>query len=198
MCAERSRLEADALMEMAVAIAAGRPLRTVLHRLLDLVVELTRAGRGAVISIDPDGCVRDLILSGASGPDPRPGPAFAAAGVVKALLADTTSTRLQGLALPSSSLGFPAHEPPVNSLVGGQIRVLDHCYGCIYTADKRGDPCFTHDDERLVVALAAQAGTAVALRPNCGGAAGHGRLARGLHDDVVQTLFGIGMGIEAA
>jgi len=148
-------------MEMATAIASERPLVTVLRRLLELVVELTHAGRGAMISLDPEGRVRQTTLSGTSGRRTRRGLPSATAEVVTALLGGTRSTRLQGLALPSSSLGFPVHEPPVTSLVGVQIRVRDHCYGCIYAVDRRGDPRFTEEDERLVVALAAQAGMAL-------------------------------------
>jgi hypothetical protein len=161
MCGEQSRHERDALMEMATAIASERPLPTVLRRLLVLVVELTHAGRGALISMDPDGRVRQMVLSGPSGRRPRRGPSTATAGVVTGLLGETTSTRMRDVTLTSSSLGFPAHELPVTSLVGGQIRVRDHCYGCIYAADKRDGTCFTDEDERLVVALAAQAGMAL-------------------------------------
>jgi len=202
-------------MEMAVTIASGRPLVTALHRLLDLAVGLTHASRGAMISTDRDGHVCDMILSGAPGRPPEPGLSSVTAEVVSALLCDTRSTRLHGISLPSSSLGFPADHPPVTSLVGGQIRILDRCYGCIYAADKRGDPRFTGDDERLIEALAAQAGMCrlvenhhvpaapvidhVALRSIDGGpAATRSRLALQLHDDVVQTLFGIGMEIQAA
>src|SRR5215472_14520841 len=135
MKGERSRLEADALMEMALAVASGRPLATILHRLLDLAVELTRASRGAMISIDAGGRVRDVILSGLDGRLPS----AATSEVVRALLHDTRSIRLQGLTLPPGSLCFPADDPPVTSLVGSQIRVLERCYGCAYVADKRGD-----------------------------------------------------------
>jgi GAF domain-containing protein len=158
MNGERSRLEADALMEIALTIASERPLVAVLHRLLDLVVGLTGASRGAVISIDADGSVRDLILS---GPDGRL-PSSTTAEVVRALLHDTRSSRLHGLELPSASLGFPVDDPPVTSLIGSQIRALNRCYGCTYLADKRGESCFTDEDERLVAAMAAQAGIALA------------------------------------
>lgn len=158
MNGDRSRLEADALMEMALAIASERPLMAVLHRLLDLAVELTGASRGAMISIDADGSVRDVVLS---GPDERR-PSSVTAEIVWALLRDTRSSRLQGLELASGSLGFPADDPPVTSLIGSQIRALDRCYGCTYVADKRGEACFTDEDERLVAAMAAQAGIALA------------------------------------
>jgi signal transduction histidine kinase len=215
MNGERSRLEADALMEMAVAIASGRPLLAASHRLLDLAVDLTHASRGAMISTDRDGHVCDVILSGAPGRSPEPGLPSVTAEIISGLLCDTRSTRLHGISLPSSSLGFPADHQPVTSLVGSQIRVLDRCYGCIYAADERGDQRFTGDDERLIEALAAQAGMCrlvenlrepaalmidrVALRSIDGGpAATRSRLALQLHDDVVQTLFGIGMEIQAA
>jgi hypothetical protein len=102
--------------------------------------------------------VRDVILS---GPDGRL-PSSATAEVVRALLHDTRSSRLQGVELPSGSLGFPVDDPPVTSLTGSQIRALNRCYGCTYLADKRGGPCFTDEDGRLVAAMAAQAGIALA------------------------------------
>jgi hypothetical protein len=122
MGGKRGRHETDALTEVAGAVAGEPSPLALLHRLFDLVVDLTRASRGAMISTGPDGRARDMILLGTSGRRRRWEPASVTAEVVGALLGDMKSTRLQGLAIPSTSLGFPAHQPPVTSLVGGQVR----------------------------------------------------------------------------
>jgi len=76
-------------------------------------------------------------------------------------------------------------------------------FGNIYLTEKQGAPEFTEDDERSVEVLAAQAGVAIenatarrelerlALMED------RERIAKELHDGAIQSLFAVGMGLQA-
>lgn len=153
----------DVLMEAAIALASDRPLLVTLRRLVDLTVGRTEAARGAMITVDRDG---GLLACVASGPSERRQrlwrPPLTAGGVLDALLQNPTPRRLHRVAIHPASLGFPSNHPTVGSLLGSQVRALGQCYGCIYLVDKAGQRDFTDDDERVLVAVAAQAGVALA------------------------------------
>jgi signal transduction histidine kinase len=68
--------------------------------------------------------------------------------------------RLDDLTQHPAFGGFPANHPPMGSFLGASVRVGPHVYGQLYLSEKEGG--FTHEDEQLVVALAAAAGVAVA------------------------------------
>src|SRR5205807_1519047 len=85
--------------------AADRSPAAVLRRLVDLAVDLTGAGRGAMLAVDPDRGVRELVVGGIPGrrrAPPRPPPA--GAGVVEALLRQPGPLRLQGARLPAAAM----------------------------------------------------------------------------------------------
>jgi len=160
MDGERRRHETDGLIQAALAVASESEPASVLRRLLDLLVDLTEASGGAIISLDPDGRVCDFVAS-----DPSwlaSWPAAPADGILGDLLRDQRPVRLHGVALQPDALGFAAHQPPIGSLLGGRISAMGRSYGCVYLVDKRGHHDFTEDDEMLLVAMAAQAGVALA------------------------------------
>jgi PAS domain S-box-containing protein len=57
-------------------------------------------------------------------------------------------------------LGLPAHHPPVHSFLGVPLQVGDHLFGWIYVAQKLCGVAFDDEDERVLMALAAQVGLA--------------------------------------
>ena len=57
-------------------------------------------------------------------------------------------------------LGLPAYHPPVHSFLGVPLQVGDHLYGWIYVAQELCGREFGDEDERVLMALAAQTGLA--------------------------------------
>ena len=124
-------------------------------------------------------------------------------GVLGLLVAEPEPLRLAHLSSHEESFGFPAGHPPMTSFLGVPIKVGDEVFGNLYLTDKVGWNEFTAVDESLVKSLAIAAGIAI------GNARLHRlvqeravfddreRVARDLHDMVIQTLYGAGLSLHA-
>ena len=92
----------------------------------------------------------------------------------------------------------------MHSFIGAPIRVRGTVFGNLYLTEKRGGGPFTERDEASVVALAAVAGSAIAnvklaLRSReLSLVRERDRIARDLHDTVIQNLYATGLGLQAA
>jgi signal transduction histidine kinase len=90
----------------------------------------------------------------------------------------------------------------MRSFLGAPVHVRDVIFGNLYLTEKRGAAEFTDEDERLAVALAAAAGVTIenaVLAHRLEELAvleDRERIARDLHDKVIQRLFATGMGLQ--
>jgi signal transduction histidine kinase len=90
----------------------------------------------------------------------------------------------------------------MTSFLGAPIVVRGEVFGDIYLTEKRGAPEFEERDERDVSVLAAQAGVAIEnarLYDEVHRLAvleDRERIAKELHDGVIQALFAVGMGLQ--
>ena len=118
------------------------------------------------------------------------------------LITDPQPLRLASLGSHPESHEFPEGHPPMTSFLGVPIKVRDEVYGNLYLTDKLGWSEFTADDEALVGALAVAAGIAIQnarLHSRAREVAVYedrDRLARDLHDTVIQRLFAIGLSLQ--
>jgi signal transduction histidine kinase len=92
----------------------------------------------------------------------------------------------------------------MKSFLGVPVRVRDQVFGNLYLTDKTTGEVFTDIDEELVIGLAAAAGVAIenarlhlrvrelALLED------RERIARDLHDTVIQRLFATGLRLQGA
>lgn len=91
----------------------------------------------------------------------------------------------------------------MTSFLGVPIRLRGVVYGNLYLTDKANGEVFTDVDQELVVGLAAAAGVAIenARLHEQSRTAGlldeRERIARDLHDDVIQRLFATGLSLQA-
>ena len=91
----------------------------------------------------------------------------------------------------------------MTSFLGVPIKVRNEVYGNLYLADKVGSPEFSTDDVALAEALALAAGIAIEnerLHQQVQRVAiyeDRDRLARDLHDTVIQRLFGVGLTLQS-
>src|SRR5215218_10163943 len=123
-------------------------------------------------------------------------------GILGLLIVDPKPIRLPDLHEHPDSYGFPPRHPPMKSFLGVPIRVRNQVFGNLYLTDKTTAEVFTDIDEELVVGLAAAAGVAIenarlhervqryALVED------RERIARDLHDTVVQRLFATGLSLQ--
>ena len=125
-------------------------------------------------------------------------------GILGLLIREPRAIRLPDLAEHPDSYGFPPHHPPMKSFLGVPVRVRDQVFGNLYLTDKTTAEVFTDIDEELVIGLAAAAGVAIenarlhlrvrelALLED------RERIARDLHDTVIQRLFATGLRLQGA
>ncbi len=123
-------------------------------------------------------------------------------GVLGVLIDDPRPMRTRNIGEHPASVGFPPGHPPMSSFLGAPIKVRDQVYGNLYLTDKIGADEFTPDDEAVIEALAVAAGIAVEnarLHGRAGELAVYeerDRMARDLHDGVIQRLFAIGLSLQ--
>ena len=125
-------------------------------------------------------------------------------GILGLLIVQPEPIRLADLGDHPQSFGFPAGHPPMGSFLGVPVLVRGQAYGNLYLTEKRGAPEFTEVDEELAVGLAAAAGVAIenarllARARELDIAQERERIARDLHDTVIQRLFATGLSLQSA
>src|SRR5215217_1092454 len=124
-------------------------------------------------------------------------------GILGLLIVDAEPLRLPDLTEHPESYGFPPNHPPMRSFLGVPILVRDEVFGNLYLTDKTTAEVFTDVDEELVVGLAGAAGVAIenarlARRVHeLAVVEDRERIARDLHDTVIQRLFATGMSLQS-
>jgi len=193
------------LLEATLLLEADLELPTLLRHLIDEARSLTGARYGAIgVLNDERTALHEFITVGLeSEEEEKIGTRPTGKGVLGVLITDPRPLRLASLASHSESYGFPANHPPMTSFLGVPIKVRDEVYGNLYLTDKVGWSEFTSDDESLVGALALAAGIAVEnarLHQKEQAVAVYedrDRLARDLHDTVIQRLFAVGLSLQS-
>jgi signal transduction histidine kinase len=123
-------------------------------------------------------------------------------GILGLLILDAKPLRLPDLREHPASYGFPPHHPPMRSFLGVPLRVRDEVFGNLYLTDKTTAEVFTDVDEELVVGLAAAAGVAIenarllARVQELALMEDRERIARDLHDTIVQRLFATALSLQ--
>jgi signal transduction histidine kinase len=176
-----------------------------LHHLIDEARSMTNARYGALGVLGEDGSTLSEFLTVGLEPEEieRIGALPTGKGVLGTLISSPQPLRLPRLEAHADSYGFPPDHPPMHSFLGVPIKVRDEVYGNLYLTDKIGWSEFTSDDEALIGALAVTAGIAIEnarLHARVQESVVYeerDRLARDLHDTVIQRLFAIGLALQS-
>ncbi|HVX18796.1 MAG TPA: GAF domain-containing protein [Acidimicrobiales bacterium] len=190
----------------AIVATAELDLTVVLHRITEVAVELVDARYGALGVLSPDHTqLSDFITVGMTDEEVKAiGEYPTGRGLLGLLIVDPKPIRLPDMAEHPDSSGFPPNHPPMRSFLGVPVFVRDEVYGNLYLTEKRDGGGFTDIDEELVVALAGAAGVAIenarlhARVREIDLLEDRERIARDLHDTVIQRLFTIGLGLQGA
>lgn len=158
-------LTGDALTDLLgamLAVAGHLELPAVLDRFVQVSAELTRARFGAINVLDGAGTSTTFVYTGVPTAVARAmrHPPHAQ-GVLGQIPVDGV-LRLDDLTQHPAFAGWPEHHPPMGSFLGASVKVGEHVFGQLYLSEKAGTGTFTARDERIVLALAAAAGVAVA------------------------------------
>jgi signal transduction histidine kinase len=189
------------LIEAAALVARQAELTDVLRTTVRTAMSLTDAEHGALGVFGPHGLLSDFIYEGIDrataeliGHPPSGGGLL---GSIKEPI------RLDDIATHPAARGFPPHHPPMTSFLGVPVRLADQRFGSLYLADKTAGP-FTEEDQLLVTSLAVIAGSAIS-RARLEQRLEHAlivedreRIARDMHDGVIQDLFAVGLALQTA
>jgi signal transduction histidine kinase len=192
------------LLEANLLIAGDVALGDILRHIASEACSMTGARYGALGVLDERReTIEQFITVGLTPEEERRiGPRPTGKGVLGVLIIDPQPLRIADLSSHPDAAGFPVGHPPMTSFLGVPIRVRDQVYGNLYLTEKVGWSEFTKDDEALVQALALTAGIAIEnaqLHRKAEAAAvsaDRDRVARDLHDSVIQRLFAIGLSLQ--
>ena len=192
------------LVQAILILDAELNLPLVLRRIIEEASDLVDARYGALGVLTEDGRELEQFLTvGLSHEEERAiGARPTGRGVLGTLIGEDKPIRLANVAQSPDSFGFPAHHPAMSSFLGVPVRVHGEVYGILYLTTKKTAPEFSEDDEELVHALAMAAGTAIenarlhGLVRDRALTEDRDRIARDLHDSVIQRLFAIGLSLQ--
>ncbi|MEO8697934.1 MAG: GAF domain-containing protein [Acidimicrobiales bacterium] len=194
------------LLDAVLVVGSELDLATALRGIIEAAADLVDARYGALGVLDETGnALAEFITVGLSEEQCHAiGSLPKGHGILGLLIADPVPLRLPDLREHPDSFGFPPNHPPMTSFLGVPIRVRDQVFGNLYLCDKVDDDGFTDIDEEMTVALAAAAGVAIEnarLHSRVADIAlfeDRERIARELHDNVIQRLFATGLGLQSA
>ncbi len=192
------------VLEATLLLEADLGLPSLLRHIVEEARSMTNARYGALGVLDEAGtALSDFITVGLDPEEERAiGTLPTGRGVLGLLISDPKPRRIAELGSDPESYGFPPNHPPMTSFLGVPVKVRGDVYGNLYLTDKIGWTEFTQDDEALMVALALSAGIAIEnarLHKRVQEVAVYeerDRLARDLHDTVIQRLFAVGLSLQ--
>ena len=192
------------VLDATLLIEADLELPALLRHVIDEARSMTGARYGAIGVLNDDRTALAEFLTVGLEPEDEAviGARPTGKGVLGLLITDPEPLRLPCIGDHRESFGFPEGHPPMSSFLGVAIRARGEVYGNLYLTDKAGWSEFTADDEALVEALALAAGIAIENArlhqrvQDVAVAADRDRLARDLHDTVIQRLFALGLTLQ--
>jgi signal transduction histidine kinase len=193
------------LLDAVVSIGSELDLSESLRRIVEVATDLVDASYGALGVLDESGTRLAEFIAVGINEEQRAaiGHLPEGHGILGVLIVDPKPLRLPDLTRHPDSFGFPPHHPPMRSFLGTPILVRGKVFGNLYLCDKEGDEAFSDIDEELVTALASAAGIAIEnarLHARVAELAlfeDRERIARDLHDTVIQRLFATGLTLQA-
>jgi len=194
-----------ALVDAILLIEADANLTTLLETIVQRATVLVGARYGALGVLERDGVTLANFIT--HGLDDQQRSLIGALphgdGVLGEVIRLGQPLRVDDLATHPRRSGFPAHHPPMHQFLGVPVVVEDGTvFGNLYLTDNLTGEPFSAEDEDLLAGFGRAAGLVIdqaTLRNQLREltiAEERERLARDLHDTVIQRLFGIGLSLQ--
>ena len=132
----------------------------------------------------------------------RIGPPPQGHGILGLLIVEPRPLRLPDLSRHPDSYGFPPNHPPMTSFLGVPVLVHDVVFGNLYLTEKVDAAEFTDEDVEHGRRPRRRRRPRHRQRPAARGSGARAlledraRIARDLHDDVIQRVFAAGMSLQ--
>jgi len=190
------------LIGAAAAVTGQTDLTTVLETVVATARDLTGAPFGALGVVSEEGRLIQFVQEGV--PDEIAemiGRLPQGKGLLGAVTWQADPIRLDHAQEHPRATGFPEHHPQLEGFLGVSIRIGNDVFGNLYLG--ASDTGFSEQDETLIRALALIAGSAIStirLQARLRRAAvleDRQRIARDLHDSIIQDLFAVGLSLQA-
>lgn len=190
------------LIGAAARVTGQTELTAVLETVVATAMDLTGAPYGALGVVSENGQLIQFVHKGvpADIAEKIGGPPEGR-GLLGAVTWQPDPIRLEHAETHPRAAGFPDHHPRFDGFLGVSIRIGDDVFGNLYLGATEGG--FTEQDEALIRALALIAGSAIStlrLQARLRRAAvieDRQRIARDLHDSIIQDLFAVGLSLQA-
>lgn len=189
------------LVEGAAAVAGQTDLQAILATTVEIAMDLTGAPHGALGVVGQHGTLVDFVHAGL---DPELAESIGGPpqgrGLLGLISKEGKTVRLNAISDHPDAVGMPEHHPAMGPFLGVPVRAGPNLFGNLYLTDKEGG--FTDEDEALVEALAMIAGTAIRTvrlqrrLQSLAVAEDRERIARDLHDAIIQNLFAVGLSLQ--
>ena len=192
------------LLDAVLVIERDLSLRVVLETLVRESCVLASAQYAALGVLDDTGANLGEFITygidpGAEGRIPeRP----TGRGVLGLLITDAKPIRIKNVSDHPLAVGFPPNHPKMTSFLGVPISVGERVFGNLYLTNKLGAEEFDQDDETIISYLARAAAIAIENARLQSAVADYAmradreRIARELHDEIIQRLFAIGLSLQ--
>ena len=193
------------MLEATLLLEADLDLPTLLRHIVEEARSITGARFGALGVVNHERtALSEFVTAGIDAQtETQIGARPKGLGVLGLLINDPQPLRLSRISSHPGSFGFPRGHPEMTSFLGVPIMMRGEVFGNLYLTDKIGWSEFTLDDEETVVGLAVAAGIAIDNAhmhrrvQEVAVYADRDRVARDLHDNVIQRLFGAGLALQS-
>lgn len=201
MTAPRSLNRISTLIEASAAVVEETDLDQLLSTLVYEARTATGAGYAALGVLGEHGVLTDFLYEGVTAEVAhRIGRLPSGRGVLGAVIRRNQTLRLSSITDHPEAVGFPEHHPPMRTFLGVPVAAGGEAFGNLYLADMEHE--FTEEEVVTVEALSRIAGAAVQtarLQSRLRRLAvveDRERIARDLHDSVIQDIFAVGLGLQ--
>ena len=193
------------LIEAIMLIEADANVDGLLRRIVEAASKLVGAQYGALGVLAGDGHSLSRFITYGVSDDERAtiGATPHGDGLLGEAIRLNAPLRVDDVAVDPRAAGFPEGHPVMHRFLGVPVATGDgHVFGNLYLTDPLDGEPFTDDDAALVEAFGRAAGLVIdqaTLRSHVREltlSEERERLARDLHDTVIQRLFGVGLALQ--